>query len=796
MADQTYRANLSAAVFPMTVSRSGKSVIIPGPDNNFDRRIDSPGDTPRGSVSIPQVIYGENILPTPDGIQSVGFINCTALTLAGSSVAAMVAARIATAVITENTVSTVPAETLFTDSGNQLNTWNKSTPLSYYNGGDDQGSLDVDQITSDGNPQPSYRFISLVLGGGGPSGGYDFYLNRQFAIGDPNNLGFEFDFEFFLVPEKSIMMGVANTAAGSGLKVYLNNQTGVETLKIGTATSWADYAGFSSYVSVAISPVLAAGTQYRLELTAVRTTGDTRLITATIKNGAGTVLFTTNTTQVFIPDNYFGVGSKYQYNTGSDIIFDNIEITGDGLAATSTTTNTEFTGITTAYLAFLANNTVKWSYDLATWDNHATTLPGGFLSPASPAKISVATVRGQSYVCVRQASTTKIYLITVDTGTNIITFTDISATIGAALPNPYTIDSILGIVGSYNYLVLYGGGIIIWSSTTTPTDFAPSLVSGAGNEVPGNLKGDITFCREHVSGFFIYSTKNVVFAQYTGNARYPWKFREVSGSGGYNYSTQVSGDTNSAVQYGINNTKLIQILSPDNAELVAQEATDFIERTERWDKFDSGTFTFSLSNPLYPLMPASRITAWFFLDRYLLLPYGGSNTEPSFQWTYVIVYDSLLKRYGKLAVTFDYCLSDEEAIYFINRTDGTIKTLEFNINRILVDEVSDGRRPVIVLGKFQYVRSRFLTLSEINVEAIQSTDVILLADREFQVAVLPTLDGKTFLDAVIPENFTAVATKEMYNGLCHVSCHNFALVFSGAFDLNTVELVFHVDGDN
>lgn len=72
MAQISYRANLSTAVFPMTLSRAGRSVIIPGPDQNFDRRVDPQGQQQR-DASIPQVIYMENVLPTSNGYQSVAF---------------------------------------------------------------------------------------------------------------------------------------------------------------------------------------------------------------------------------------------------------------------------------------------------------------------------------------------------------------------------------------------------------------------------------------------------------------------------------------------------------------------------------------------------------------------------------------------------------------------------------------------------------------------------------------------------------------------------------------------------
>ena len=135
------------------------------------------------------------------------------------------------------------------------------------------------------------------------------------------------------------------------------------------------------------------------------------------------------------------------------------------------------------------------------------------------------------------------------------------------------------IVGSFNYMICVSKAAVFWSSTTVPTDFAPSLVSGAGFEFPSNYKGNAKYAKEHSAGFFIYTEGNVIFASYTGNARYPWKFREVPDSGGYTLSTQASGDTNTSVQVGITNTGQLQGLTPEKIDNIAPEISDFLERS-------------------------------------------------------------------------------------------------------------------------------------------------------------------------------------------------------------------------
>ena len=72
MAQITYRANLSAKSFPLISDNWGRSVIVPQYDNAFSRQLASAEDTDK-DVGIPQVFYMHNVMPTPQGFQSVGY---------------------------------------------------------------------------------------------------------------------------------------------------------------------------------------------------------------------------------------------------------------------------------------------------------------------------------------------------------------------------------------------------------------------------------------------------------------------------------------------------------------------------------------------------------------------------------------------------------------------------------------------------------------------------------------------------------------------------------------------------
>lgn len=68
MSQITYRGNLLAKIFPFISEFFGRSVIIPGPDQNFVRY--SGAEELSG---IPQLYYCHNVMPTFEGFQSVGY---------------------------------------------------------------------------------------------------------------------------------------------------------------------------------------------------------------------------------------------------------------------------------------------------------------------------------------------------------------------------------------------------------------------------------------------------------------------------------------------------------------------------------------------------------------------------------------------------------------------------------------------------------------------------------------------------------------------------------------------------
>lgn len=317
---------------------------------------------------------------------------------------------------------------------------------------------------------------------------------------------------------------------------------------------------------------------------------------------------------------------------------------------------------------------------------------------------------------------------------------------------------------------------VAWSSTIDPTDFTPSLVTGAGGGSVESARGAITCCVAHIQGFIVYTTNNAVVAVYSGNSRYPFNFREIVASGGLSVITNVTFDANTGNHYAYT-TSGLQLISTTQTQTVLPELTDFIsgrlfeDYDETTDTFVSQTLTASLQK---------QIT--LVSDRYLIFSYGINSL------THALVYDLTDKRWGKLKIPHVQCFEYQvpsiqiveiprQSIAFL-QADGAIKTVDFSVTSSL----SNG---VIALGKYQFIRARLLQLNEIWVENVQP-------GFTFSILDLVALDGKN--TSKVAPVLDANSTGLLRHYFTRASGINHSLVFKGAWSLNSLVLSFSVDG--
>jgi hypothetical protein len=396
-----------------------------------------------------------------------------------------------------------------------------------------------------------------------------------------------------------------------------------------------------------------------------------------------------------------------------------------------------------------------------------TTVPG----VNSSTKITYATLQGITYIFYSNIGCYKL-----DSATNAL----ISVTLAGLTPS-----AINGITTFQGYLIAYDRSSVYWSSTididptSNSVDFVPSLLTGAGNIKPEGAKSDITIVTPATFGFAVYTSSNIVSAVYSGNSRYPFNFREVVASGGCSSYDLVSYDSNTGNQY-VYTTSGLQSLSATSTQTIFPEVTDFLAGRD-FEDYDEITQTFSQTTLTAPM--AKKITS--VADRYLIISYGITSL------THAIVYDMAQKRFGKFKVPHVDCFELE----YINpeQTDAPRRSIAFldaagGIKLVDPSVTFAASKGVILLGKFQYVRSRNISLEELTIQTVHPTQSIVAYN-------LYSETGGTIESVKKVLGYeTSISGQSQRTYKFHITANNHSILLVGGFFLSSIELKFHVHG--
>jgi hypothetical protein len=149
------------------------------------------------------------------------------------------------------------------------------------------------------------------------------------------------------------------------------------------------------------------------------------------------------------------------------------------------------------------------------------------------------------------------------------------------------------------------------------------------------------------------------------------------------------------------------------------------------------------------------------------------------------------KRYGKLKIDHVACFEYEypdptlvdaprRSIAFL-KSDGSIYT----VNPSVTFSASDG---VILLGKFQYVRSRLMTLEEITIQSVHSTQSATVYDMVSDTGgTVDTMTRYQGYETSQPGDF-----QRTYK--IHKTGINHSILIVGGFFLASLVLTFHIHG--
>ena len=335
-----------------------------------------------------------------------------------------------------------------------------------------------------------------------------------------------------------------------------------------------------------------------------------------------------------------------------------------------------------------------------------------------------------------------------------------------------TAASLLGIVSYGGYLVAWTATEVPWSSSIDPTDFTPSLATGAGGGSIEAVRGSIVACVANAVGFYVMTTQNAVIGVFSNNARYPFNFREISSAGGLtdiNYVAQ--GDV--ALNTYVYTTSGLQAFSTTaGSQAMFPMVTDFISGNiyEDFNEDTGEVQVFTLGSPI-----KKRIS--YVSDRYLIISYGSDT------YNYALIYDSAQQRWGKLK--HDHVGIIAWNLYAPDVTDvanASIGLVQAD-GQVVVASVGElSGQGVLILGKFQYSRQAMLQLHQCDLENAANVNVTALV----------SIDGKNTRQVLgTPGNQFGALAVNYFKGCVGT---NVSLVIKGSFDLNTVVLRMSLHG--
>lgn len=423
------------------------------------------------------------------------------------------------------------------------------------------------------------------------------------------------------------------------------------------------------------------------------------------------------------------------------------------------------------------------------------------------ATYSFAAVRGVTYILQATALYVHAYILEYQFPTFYLSHVDDSAGSKTYFSPTGVLAGAVAITGSSGYMLLLKSETasftpnetnVLWSSLLDPKDFSPSLSTGAGGGAIAECEGFPLYIKATSYGALIYCN-NVVRAIYTGNARYPFKFRGVNVDGAPTRYQDILGQTDGEEQFFFSKYRNLNAISYQEATIVAAELTEYLERhTSVKDSFDYSTNVFS--QVVNSLAQNHLVQFQLLGDRYIFVSTSNDTvtlTSQSIVYDDCYVFDRTLKRYGRIVIPHTDIIKNLRSatvsgaqeyvgrMLFVNTVAGTVHSMEF-------DSAQTGavaHTSVLLLGRFQGIRSRRIILEEVELESA------LGSKEACSLYIVPSEDGKTLLPAVVPYE-KAMSSKDVKQYFTHTEGKNICLLIKGSFDLSTVQINFHLGGDS
>ena len=339
--------------------------------------------------------------------------------------------------------------------------------------------------------------------------------------------------------------------------------------------------------------------------------------------------------------------------------------------------------------------------------------------PMALGAISVASHRGTVYVFSR--SRKSLYVL------------EDSGVLKLVIPSGIALSNILGIASIGPHFVMYTVDTILRSSIMDPLDFVPQLSTSAGAVSISPQRGKIiTVQMMTQNSATIWTTTEAISLTISGSSASPFKLERVIGVPGISDVSQLIGHDKVAILSSDG-----YVLPDGKSTPVAADVWQFLTSTLIEDYIgDTGIRKISSSGQYYSvdmdeiseciqLSPLNetelvviralkpiRHKLVFVGDRYMCFSYG-FGCSPVFNW--VVVYDTQLRRWGKLRIKHTHILDYQPSSALtplgivVVAPGGQLLTLVEDCGNF--DPSGNGTSDsVLIYGRLEHIRGRDLTL--------------------------------------------------------------------------------------
>ena len=380
-------------------------------------------------------------------------------------------------------------------------------------------------------------------------------------------------------------------------------------------------------------------------------------------------------------------------------------------------------------------------------------------------------------------------------------------TISAIALTGLTPTGIKGIAVAVGRLFAYSSTFLHYCSEVDIFDFTPSLVTGAGSTQIQYVRGDILMLDSTSFGLFIYSKENVVACQETGNVAAPYLFSEVENSSGVSDPELVASAPGLDAVYAFGPGGL-QLVGVKQAVPIFPEISDFVA-LRSFESYDYALHKIVKQT----FIDRMKVKLAYVSARYLVVSYGISSL------THLLVYDTALRRWGKLArphvdvfsisetitageyIKFEDMvvaassvlipadetklqtsafLSNQETFALMG-ADGAIKIVDFNF------VAAPALNAVAVFGRIQLRRGRDSSLQEVSLEGLTAGAAPWVGDSVAYRGAAFGAPAELYRDSYDEESYSSC-----YFGDAVGLNHN--LHIEGMFDLTGLTITLVPDG--